>query len=126
MKQLLVIFILILTSIAAMAKPPHLAAEQLFDGRYNKEKTVRTSISRADGIYYRSLHITDNPGIIKIIENALRKDSPRAAKSFDQEGEGGRYTSLKIVSNGVTIDIGLQQYNGNAFFFIKGKEKAFK
>lgn len=126
MKQLLVIFILVLTSIAAMAKPPHLAAEQLFDGRYNKEKTVRTSISRADGIYYRSLHITDNPGIIKIIENALRKDSPRAAKSFEQEGEGGRYTSLKIVSNGETIDIGLQQYNGNAFFFIKGKEKAFK
>lgn len=126
MKQLIAIFILVLTSIAAMAKPPHLAAEQLFDGRYNKEKTVRTSISRADGIYYRSLHITDNPGIIKIIENALRKDSPRAAKSFEQEGEGGRYTSLKIVSNGETIDIGLQQYNGNAFFFIKGKEKAFK
>lgn len=126
MKQLIAIFIFVLTSIAAMAKPPHLAAEQLFDGRYNKEKTVRTSISRADGIYYRSLHITDNPGIIKIIENALRKDSPRAAKSFEQEGEGGRYTSLKIVSNGETIDIGLQQYNGNAFFFIKGKEKAFK
>ena len=109
-----------------MAKPPHLAVEQLFDGRYNKEKTVRTSISRADGIYYRSLHITNNPGIIKIIENSLCEDNPRAAKSFEQEGEGGRYTSLKIVNNGETIDIGLQQYKGNAFFFIKGKEKAFK
>ena len=126
MKQLLVIFILVLTSIAAMATPPHLAVEQLFDGRYNKEKTVRTSISRSDGIYYRSLHITNNPDIIKTIEKALCKDSPRAAKSFEQEGEGGRYTSLKIISNGETIDIGLQQYNGNAFFFIKGKEKAFK
>lgn len=126
MKQLLVIFILALTSISAMAKAPHLAAEQLFDGRYNKEKTVRTSISRADGIYYRSLHITNNPGIIKVIESTLRKDSPRAAKSFEQEGEGGRYTSLKIINNGETIDVGLQQYKGNAFFFIKGKEKAFK
>jgi len=126
MKQLLVILILALISISAMAKAPHLAAEQLFDGRYNKEKTVRTSISRADGIYYRSLHITNNPGIIKVIESTLRKDSPRAAKSFEQEGEGGRYTSLKIINNGETIDVGLQQYKGNAFFFIKGKEKAFK
>lgn len=126
MKQLVVIFILILTSISAMAKPPRLAVEQLFDGRYNKERTVRTSISRADGTYYRSLHITNNPGIIKIIENALSKDSSRAAKFFEQEGEGGRYTSLKIINNGETIDIGLQQYNGNAFFFIKGTEKAFK
>lgn len=126
MKQLFVIFILVLTSISAMAKPPHLTVEQLFDGRYNKERTVRTSISRADGTYYRSLHVTNNPAIINTIETALRKDSPRAAKSFEQEGEGGRYTSLKIVNNGEPIDIGLQQYNGNAFFFIKGPEKAFK
>lgn len=126
MKKLIFILIFILSSLAAMAKPPHLAVEQLFDGRYNKERTVRTSISRSDGIYYRSLHITNNPGIIKIIEKALRKDSPRAAKSFEQEGEGGRYTSLKILNNGETINIGLQQYIGNAFFFIKGPEKAFK
>lgn len=126
MKQLFVILIFSLYSIAVMAKPPQLAVERLFDGRYNKEKTVRTSISRADGMYYRSLRITNNPGIIEIIEEALREDSPRAAKSFEQEGEGGRYTSLKIINNGETIDIGLQQYNGNAFFFIRGKEKAFK
>ena len=126
MKQLLALFIFRVSSVDAIAQPPHLAAEQLFDGRYNKERTVRTSISRADGIYYRSLQITDNPGIIKIIENALRKDGTRAEKSFEQEGAGGRYTSLKIVNNGETIDVGLQQYNGNAFFFIKGPEKAFK
>ena len=109
-----------------MATPPHLAAEQLFDGRYNKEKSVRTSISKADGFYYRSLRITNNPGIIKVIEAALKDDSPRASKSFEQEGEGGRYTYLTIISNGETIDIGLQQYNSSAFFFINGKGKAFK
>lgn len=126
MKQLLAVFIFLLSSIVATAKPPQLTVEKLFDGRYNKEKTVRTSISKADGTYYRSMHITNNPVIIKIIESAIRKDSPRASKSFKQEGEGGRYFSLKIVNNGETIDIGLQQYNGNAFFFIKGPEKAFK
>ncbi len=126
MRQFLIILTLILSSLTAMARPPHLAVEQLFDGRYNKEKSVRTSISRADGIFYRSLHVTNNPDIIKTIEAALRKDSPRASKSFEQEGEGGRYTSIKIISNGETINIGLQQYNGTAFFFIKGKENAFK
>lgn len=126
MRQFLITLTLILSSLTAMAKPPHLSAEQLFDGRYNKEKSVRISISKADGMFYRSLHVTNNPGIIKTIEAALRKDSQRASKTFEQEGEGGRYTSLKVVSNGETIDIGLQQYNGSAFFFIKGKEKAFK
>lgn len=126
MKRLIIKLTLILTSLIAMATPPHLAVEELFDGKYNTEKSVRTSISRADGIFYRSLHITNNPEIIKTIEAALRKDSPRASKSFEQEGEGGRYTSLKVISNGETIDIGLQQYKGSAFFFIKGKENAFK
>ncbi len=126
MKQLIVILALMISSLSTIAKPPHLAVEQLFDGRYNKEKSVMTSISKADGIYYRSLHVINNPRIIKIIETALRKDSPKASKSFEQEGEGGRYTSLKVINNGETIDIGLQQYNGTAFFFIKGKENAFK
>lgn len=126
MKHFIIFLTLLFSSLTAMAKPPHLAAEQLFDGRYNTEKSVRTSISKSDGFYYRSLHVTNNPRIIKIIETALKKDAPRASKSFEQEGEGGRYTSLKIISNGETIDIGLQQYNGSAFFFIKGKEKAFK
>ncbi len=126
MKHLIIFLTLLISSLTAMATPPHLAVEQLFDGRYNKEKSVRTSISKADGNYYCNLHITNNPGIIKVIEAALRKDRPRASKFFEQEGQGGRYTYLKIISNGETIDIGLQQYNGSAFFFIKGKEKAFK
>ena len=126
MKHFIIFLTLLFSSLTAMAKPPHLAAEQLFDGRYNTEKSVRTSISKADGFYYRSLHITNNPKIINLIEAALKKDAPRASKSFEQEGEGGRYTSLKIISNGETIDIGLQQYNGSAFFFIRGPEKAFK
>ncbi len=126
MKHLIIFLTLLISSLTAMATPPHLVAEQLFDGRYNKEKSVRTSISKADGFYYRSLRITNNPGIIKVIEAALKKDAPRASKSFEQEGEGGRYTYLTIINNGETIDIGLQQYNGSAFFFINGKEKAFR
>lgn len=126
MKQLLISLILILSYLTAMAVPPQLAVENLFDGRYNREKSVTTSISRSDGIYYRSLHITNNPDLVRTIYKIMRRDAKRASKSFEQEGEGGRYTSIKITSNGEIIDIGMQQYNGSAFFFIKGKEKAFK
>lgn len=125
-RSTIILLILFLTSITVIAKPPHLNVEKLFDGRYNADRSVKTSISRADGTYYRSLHVTANPNIVNTIDNALRSDSSRASKFFEQEGEGGKYTSIRIINNGETIYIGLQQYNGSAFFFIKGKEKAFK
>lgn len=116
-----------ITCVIAYAKPPQLAVEQFFDGRYNKEKNVTISIkSNDDGDYYRGMSVANNPDIIKKIVEAMDKDSAKASKSFNQSGEGGQYTSLKIINNGETIDIGLQQYNGNAYLFIKGKEKAFK
>ncbi len=126
MKHYIFILILIISSFTALAKPPRLAVESLFDGRYNKNKSVTTSISKSDGIYYRSLHVTDNPDIIEKIEKAIHQDSSKASNLFEQEGEGGRSTLVKIINNGETINIGLQQYNGSAFFFIKGSEKAFK
>ncbi|MDE6810973.1 MAG: hypothetical protein K2J15_01335 [Muribaculaceae bacterium] len=126
MKHILIILTFVISSLSVVAKPPHLASEAFFDGRYNDEKSVTTLFTKSDGNYYRSLHINNNPGIVKEIEEAIKKDSPKAYKSFQQEGEGGRFTSLKINNNGETIDIGLQQYKGTAYFFIKGKNEAFK
>ena len=50
------------------------------------------------------------------------------AKDYsDYRGEEGQYTSLQIINNGEIIYIGLQRdKQGGAFFFIQGKEKAFK
>ena len=126
MKRILFMLIMSISALTLMANPPHLEVEKLFDGRYNAEKTVRTSISKDNGIFYRGLQVTNNPQIVSRIYQAIRTDSSRAAKFFEQEGAGGKSTILKIISNGETIDIGFQQYNGNAYFFIKGKEKAFK
>lgn len=126
MKRILFIIIMSVSAFTIMARPPYLEVEKLFDGRYNTEKTVRTSVSKENGIYYRGLQVTNNPQIISRIYQAIRSDSTRASKFFEQEGEGGKSTIMKITSNGETIDVGLQQYNGNAYFFIKGTEKAFK
>ena len=127
MKRLAIIIACIVTAIAANATPPKLNVESLFDGRYNDNKNVTISIYKNNGNYYRGLTVKNNPAIIKSIVVAISKDTPRAKEYSDYNGDDGQYTSLQIVNNGETIYIGLQRdRHGGAFFFIQGKEKAFK
>ena len=127
MKRLIIIITCIVTAIAVYATPPKLNVESLFDGRYNDNKSVTISIYTNTGHYYRGLTVKNNPGIIKKIAEAISKDVPRAKEYSDYSGTDGQYTSLQIVNNGETIYIGLQRdRHGGAFFFIQGKEKAFK
>ncbi len=128
MKRLLIIFSLTIVALMANAKSPQISVEQFFDGRYNKEKTVSTSISKDNGAYFRILHVTNNPAIVKKIAETLTKDRAKATKYFEQTGEGGKSTIVKITNNGETIDIGFQQdpSGKSATLFIKGSEKAFK
>ena len=127
MKRLITIITCIVTAIAVYATPPKLNVESLFDGRYNDNKSVTISIYKNNGNYYRGLTVKNNPGIIKKIAEAISKDLPRAKEYSDYSGTDGQYTSLQIVNNGETIYIGLQRdRHGGAFFFIQGKEKAFK
>ena len=127
MKRLIIIITCIVTAIAVYATPPKLNVESLFDGRYNDNKSVTISIYKNNGNYYRGLTVKNNPGIIKKISEAISKDVPRAKEYSDYSGADGQYTSLQIVNNGETIYIGLQRdRHGGAFFFIQGKEKAFK
>lgn len=112
----------------ANAKSPQISVEQFFDGRYNKEKTVSTFISKDSGTYYRMLQVTNNPSIVKKIAETLAKDKAKTTRYFEQTGEGGKSTLVKIQNNGETIDIGFQQdpSGKSATLFIKGPEKAFK
>lgn len=128
MKRLLIIFSLTIFALVANAKPPKILVEQFFDGRYNKEKTVSTFISKDNGIFYRMLQVKDNPAIVKKIAEMLSRDTTNANKFFEQTGEGGKSTFIKIINNTETIDIGFQQdpSGKSATLFIKGSEKAFK
>ncbi len=128
MKRLLIILSLTLVALMANAKPPQIIVEQFFDGRYNNEKTVSTSISKDNGTYFRILHVTNNPAIVKKITETLLKDKAKANRYFEQTGEGGKSMIVKITNNGETIDIGFQQdpSGRSATLFIKGPDKAFK
>ncbi len=126
-RTLITLAIIMVSAVTAFAKPPQLATEQLFDGRYNKNKSVSTSIYRNNGTYYRGMTVAGNPDIVRKIADAISKDADGATNYSDYSGSDGQYTSLKIVNNGETIHIGLKQDRpGSAFFFIQGKEKAFK
>lgn len=128
MKRLLIIFAFILSVAVSYAKAPRLAVEELFDGRYNKEKSVYTSIYKRNGSYYRSMTVKDNSGIVSAFIKALDKDIPKSSANFCHTGADGKYTLVKITNNGETIDVGLQEDpSGNsAYLFIKGPEEAFK
>lgn len=128
MKKFIIIFLMSTITFLANAKPPQLSVEQLFDGRYNKEKTVSTFVSKDNGSYYRMLQVSNNPSIVKIIADTLAKDKAKTTRYFEQTGEGGKLIIVKITNNGETIDIGFQQdpSGTSATLFIKGPEKAFK
>lgn len=128
MKRLLIIISLTLVALTANAKPPQISVEQFFDGRYNQEKTVSTFFSKDNGGYFRMLQVNGNPAIVKKIAETLTKDKAKAARYFEQTGEGGKSIIVKITNNGETIDIGFQQdpSGKSASLFIRGSEKAFK
>ena len=127
MKRLFILLLYIVSAVSIYANPPKLNVENLFDGRYNNNKSVTISIYKSNGNYYRGLTVKNNPEIIKQIVEAIAKDQPRAKDFSDYQGNDGQYTSLQIVNNGETIYIGLQRdKSGGGFFFIQGKEKAFQ
>lgn len=117
-----------IVALMANAKPPQLSVEQFFDGRYNNEKTVSVFFSKDNGVYFRMLHVNNNPAIVKQIAETLAKDKAKTTRYFEQIGEGGKSTIVKITNNGEIIDIGFQQdpSGKSATLFIKGPEKAFK
>ena len=78
MKRLLILLLCIVSAVSIYANPPKLNVENLFDGRYNNNKSVTISIYKNNGNYYRGLTIKNNPEIIKQIAEAIAKDQPRA------------------------------------------------
>lgn len=128
MKRLLIILSLTFVALMANATPPQISVEQLFDGRYNQEKTVSTFFSKDNGNYFRMLQVKNNPAIVKKIAEMLAKDKEKTSRYMEQTGEGGKSIIVKLTNNGEAIDIGFQQdpTGKSATLFIKGPEKAFK
>lgn len=127
MRRLVIFMAITILSVSAYAKAPDLIVEKLFDGRYNKTAGVTSTMYKNNGKYYRGLTIENNPKVLKSIADAIKADVSRASSYSDHQEKDGQYTSMKVINNGEIIFIGLQRDNkGGGFFFIQGKEAAFK
>lgn len=128
MKKLSTILVCLLTATIAFAASPKLKVEQIFNGRYNDEKGVTTTIVEQSANYYRTMTIRNNSSLIKKIIAAIEQDKPRSKDYTDHHDNNMRYICLKVLNNGEVITIGLQTNKAydSGVFFIQGKMKAFK
>ena len=127
MKRFVIILIAFVAALTAIAASPNLKVESLFDGRYNSNNKVETTIMKRGGQYYRGFDIDNDTKVIKQIRSAMDEDKSQATDYTYFTDNDGTYTSMKFLNNGETIFVGLQiNKDGTALFFINGKEKAFK
>ena len=127
MKKTFIIIFLLIGIFNAMATPPNLAMEKLFDGRYNNNNKVETTIIINNGMYYRGLTIKGDSKVLSEIQKAINKDKTRSSNYTFHQDKDATYTSMQFLNNGEKIFSGLQiDSPGNGFFYLQAKEKAFK
>lgn len=127
MKKILTIIILFIGVLKTFASPPNLVVEKLFDGRYNRNPNVETTIFINNGIYYRGFTIKGDAKVISEIRAAMDKDLERSIQYTFHTDTEGSYISMQFINNEEKINSGLQiESPGNGFFYIQAKETAFK
>ena len=127
MKKIFIIIFFLSEIVYALASPPNLAMENLFDGRYNGNKNVETTICVNNGMYYRGFTIKGDTRVISEIQKAMDKDKSKCSNYTFHQDDDGSYTSMQFLNNGEKIFSGLQvESPGIGFFYIQAKEKAFK
>ncbi len=127
MKKFLLIIILSIVSLGAVAKPPKLNVEKMFDGSYNSNPSVSLNITKTQDKYFRGCTVSDNAALVKKVTELFEKDLPRASRSQDITSNGSRYASMTVQNNGEEIYIGLSFDTSNGcYLFINGPLEAFK
>lgn len=128
MKRYIFTIISLLVGIVAMATPPNLNVEKLFDGSYNSNKSVQINIYKSNGKYFRGFTVNNNAALVKKVTGLFKKDAERADSSQDIIENGGpTYSSMVIKNNNHRIDIGISYTpNNSCYLFINGPIDAFK
>lgn len=127
MKKIILFISLIVNCVPFFAAPPNLAMEKLFDGRFNTNRHVETTIYKNNGKFYRGVTVKGDSKVISEIEKAMNIDKERAFKYAFHQDKGGSYTSMHFINHGDTIFTGLQiESPGTGFFYIQANEKAFQ
>ncbi|MDE6681419.1 MAG: hypothetical protein K2J92_08755 [Muribaculaceae bacterium] len=128
MKRYFIIIVSLFFSIIAMATPPNLNVEKLFDGSYNSNKSVSIRISKSKNKYFRGITVNKNAKLVEEITALFRKDLEKAEKSQDIIENGGvSYSSMTVLNNNLEITIGISYSpNNSCYLFITGPNEAFK
>lgn len=127
MKRFLTIFAFVMFCLTAMARPPKLNVEKMFDGSYDYNKSVSIHISRNKDKYFRGCTVTNNAALVSKIAQLFKSDLKRAEKSQDIIGNGPKYSSMTVINNNREIQIGISYEPDNGcYLFITGPNEAFE
>ncbi|MDE5806904.1 MAG: DUF5024 domain-containing protein [Muribaculaceae bacterium] len=128
MKRYLITIISLFVGLVAMAAPPNLNVEKLFDGSYNSDKTVSIHITKSKDKYFRGFTVTNNAALVKKVTSLFKMDEERAETSQELVEKGGVvYSGMTIKNNNHEIKIGVSYSPGNVcYLFISGPNEAFK
>ncbi len=128
MKKYILLAVSMVISIVAMAAPPKLNVEQLFEEPYISDKSVNVMINNTKKEYYRGFTVNNNPQLVKKVTALFKKDAENAEESQDFIDKGEvTFSSMKIINNNREISIGLSYSPGNScYLFIDGPKEAFK
>lgn len=111
----------------AVAKPPHLNVEKVFDGTYDYNKSVSINISKTKDKYFRGCTVRNDASLVKKIVSLFKADLKRAEKSQDIIENGPKYSSMTIINNNLTINVGLSfEPDNGCYLFITGPNEAFE
>lgn len=127
MKQIFIVLLFSLSIFTCIAAPPNLFIEHLFDGRYNGNINIETIIYINNGMYYRGFTIKGDAEVITEIQKSIERDRNRSSHYTFYQDKDGSYTSMQVINNDEKIYIGFEiDSPDSGFFYIQGKEKAFK
>ena len=126
MKRILILVMVSIICLCAMATPPNLRSEKVFDEVRKGNSKISCMITKRNGRYVRTLTFTNLPNVLKKIQNAFEVDKEKAVGYSHMYDEGDLMESIEIVNNGHTIQIGFQCEDKDVYFFIMGPEDAFK
>lgn len=126
MKRVLLTLVVMLIGLTALATPPNLHIEKLFDGRYKGNADVRLSIIKDNDELYRSISVSNSPAIAKEIKDAFAKDQALASGYVYNQNGSRESTIIEFENNGHEITIGLNIDGSRVSLYITGNSKAFK
>ncbi len=128
MKRLIFSLLLTLVAVAAFAQSKSLAIEKFFDGRYNSNPEISTTISKSQSHYYRGMEVgSSQKQVIDAITKAVDSDKKNADNVMDKWEKGQHEVILRIKRNGQFVNVGLEtQKDGSIEVFISGPTDAFK